>query len=228
MTWKVPDMWKDGECWILGGGPSLLSEFDIPWESSNQVLSRKAEIDLYSPFLSPIHAKHVIGVNAAFKLGNWIDILFYGDNNFYKANRLQLANFPNIKITCNYRTTQVAFQENIKYCPYDQKRPFGISPQADKVSWNLNSGAAAISIAAHTGVKRIILVGFDMDLNEKGDQHWHGLYNKVNPKGVPFKRHLQGFSEIAKDAKAMGIEIINASPNSKITEFRKCKVKDLL
>ena len=83
-----------------------------------------------------------------------------------------------------------------------------------------------------------------MTLGKDGSQHWHTLYRKDSstphkpPRGTnqgipsspktPFHKHLPGFPHIARDAKARGIEIINASPNSVITEFPKCNVKDLL
>ena len=45
---------------------------------------------------------------------------------------------------------------------------------------------------------------------------------------VRSNQHMVGFSKIAQDAKRLGIEIINASPDSKIKAFKKVPVKDLL
>ena len=102
----------------------------------------------------------------------------------------------------------------------------GISPDPTKVSWNSNSGAAAISLAAHFGVKRIILLGFDMSFNGKGVSHWHGSHG--NEKPPPFRKHMLGFPVIAAEAKDRNIEIINASLGSALTEFPKVHVKELL
>ena len=101
------------------------------------------------------------------------------------------------------------------------------------VSWNCNSGSAAISIAANAGAARIILLGFDMKL-DKEQQHWHDLYgrnaprNPKKPRHFPFDRHLRGFPEIAKDAKRRGIEILNCCSDSAITCFPKYSLKELL
>jgi len=54
--WTAPRIWDGGECFILGGGPSLRVE---------QV--------------SSLQGHRVIAVNQAYKLGNWIDVLFFGD-----------------------------------------------------------------------------------------------------------------------------------------------------
>jgi hypothetical protein len=113
------------------------------------------------------------------------------------------------------------------------KQPQGISNDPSTVCWNANSGAAAISIAANMGCKRIVLLGFDMQRIE-GEKHWHGLYKSKIKKGKKrkndnvFGRHLIGFDQIAKDADRRGIEILNCSPNSAIHQFKKVEVNHIL
>jgi hypothetical protein len=121
-----------------------------------------------------------------------------------------------------------------KYLAKDTSHTKGISDNPKMVSWNGNSGAAAISLAVHTGAKRIILLGFDMKLSSSKTQHWHNLYgrgviqdNKKLMK-LPFDRHLRGFADIAKDAKRMGIEILNCCPDSAIKEFPRYSLKELI
>jgi hypothetical protein len=122
----------------------------------------------------------------------------------------------------------------IKYIPRDNKHPRGISDNPKMASWNGNSGAAAISIAANAGAKRIFLLGFDMKLDDSRKQHWHDLYGRLKnrnpkkPQHMPFDRHLRGFAEISKDAKRRGIEIINVCPDSAIREFKKVSLKEII
>lgn len=227
-------MWEGGECWIIGGGASLTEQFNIPKDIVQQVLSKELTPDVYSPYMFSIHSKHVIGVNAAFLIGDWIDMMFFGDARFFLEYRVRLAEFSGLKVTCHERPSKAKYaKENIKYLPKNPKWGKGISPNPSTVSWNGNSGAAAISVAVHTGVKRIILVGFDMKLNENYKQHWHGLYGTAgrkdgNPRGLPFHRHLLGFKAIHRDSLIRGVEILNACPGSAITQFRKVTVKELL
>ena len=54
--WTAPRIWDGGECFILGGGPSL------------------AAVDV-----GQLRGRRVIAVNQAYKLGDWIDVLFFGD-----------------------------------------------------------------------------------------------------------------------------------------------------
>lgn len=249
-VWQVPKIWENGEVWILGGGPSLIPCFDIPMDVVDSVRCRKADIDSYSPYLASLHSKHVIGINVAYRFGNWVDMCFFGDNHFYLSNKAGLSNFRKLVVTCHPKVAEKNISW-IKYLPQEnklnvpkQERKFGISTRPDRVCWNENSGAAAISLAAWTGVKRIILVGFDMNLEPGSkEQHFHNNYRKPITqlvgkerkaeeirlvKQLPFSTHLQGWKAIKRDADNMGIEILNTSLNSAIKEIPKVHIKELL
>ena len=208
-------------------------QFDVPEEVVQAVMSGERLPAAYSPYLSPIHGKHVIGVNNAYRIGVWIDAMFFGDGAWYVVHRELLAKFPGLKVTCHIRFLKKKGTEGIKYLAKDKNHKYGISNNPTTVCWNSNSGGAAISMAAHFGVKRIILLGFDMALDGGAVSHWHGSHGplgrgKKKTKPPPFPRHLRGFEMIAKDAKERGIEILNASPNSAIVELPKVSVEDVL
>lgn len=231
MMWEVPKMWEGGDVWILGGGPSVPKQFNIPNDVIQKVMSGILSPNVYSSYMESLHNKHVIGINVSYLIGNWIDMIFFGDNNFFLQHQKGLAEFPGLKVSCSPIVTKYNW---VKYLERDAKVPRGITTNPQMISWNGNSGAAAISIAAHAGAKRIILLGFDMKLGPDQRQHWHDIYHRgqINTsektKKLPFDKHRRGFQFIAKDAKRLGIEIINASPDSAITEFPKVSVKDLL
>ena len=115
----------------------------------------------------------------------------------------------------------------LKYMPKDSRHRQGISVRPGHVSWNRNSGCAAISLAAQLGVKRIILLGFDMTTDKNKVTHWHGSHG-AKRRNPPFESHMKGMAEIAKDAEKLDIEIINASSISAIDVFPKKRVRDLL
>ena len=238
MDWTVPKIWEGGDVWILGGGSSVTEQFSIPIDIVEKVVNGSLPPSTYSPYMEAIHNRHVIGINVSYLIGNWIDMVFFGDNKFFLRHKERLSQWPGLKVTCHQGAGHPPW---VKYLAKDLKHPRGISPYPSQVSWNANSGAAAISLAANTGAKRIILLGFDMSLGKDGKKHWHNLY-KSEPlppievkrrmigktPSLPFSRHLMGFPIIAKDAKARGIEILNASPNSAIEDFPKYSLKELL
>lgn len=228
VTWTVPPMWKGGECFILGGGPSIPHQFGVPEDVIEAVTTRVQKPSAYSPYLEPIHDKHVIGVNNVYQIGRWVGVLFFGDCAWYNVHRPALAEWTGLKVTCcnRFENRKPKTMEGIKYLGKDMNHRQGISSDPTKVSWNNNSGAAAVSLAAHFGAKRIILLGFDMSLNGKGVSHWHGSHG--NKKPPSFNRHKLGFPVIAAEAKARNIEILNASPNSTLDMFPKVHIKELL
>jgi hypothetical protein len=103
-------------------------------------------------------------------------------------------------------------------------KPAGIETRTGFVSWNGNSGMSAISLAYHLGAKTIILLGFDMQPAENGQSNYHNehidlrLHKKFNNQKV-YDRYLTKTMQIAKDARQLGLTIINCSSRSKIDDF---------
>ncbi len=232
-NWFVPRMWEDGECWIIGGGYSLPRQFGIPKKVIQDVMSLKKPVSAYSPYLEEIHGKHIIGTNIAYKLGDWISVLYFGDLPFYRNNMLNLHNFHNLKVTDTGNLPQqnaeaLANHQRIKKLRRDMQS--GLSENPEVIRWNHNCGAGAINLAVLFGVKRIILLGFDMNANKHGDTHFHagtpGYFKPAEQKC--WNRYLPVFSKISLDAKRLGVEILNVSPDSAIEEFPKVELKEVL
>lgn len=234
MDWDIPKIWEGGDCWIVGGGPSMPRQFDVPEEVIQSVRSGKLPPSTYSQYMTFLHDKHVIGCNSSFKIGNWIDILAFGDKKWYEDNRIELLKFPKIIVGYNNAGDVEDYKfDGIKTVRRDHDKPKGISTKKSKVSWNKNTGFASINLAYHLGVKRVFLLGFDMKLDESNKQHWHGLYKtyyrtNFNPQALPFGKHLSYVPAIKQDADRLGLEIINLCPESAIKHFRKANLKDFL
>ena len=225
-------MWNGGTCYILGGGWSLARQFGVPENLIKKLENHTAPPSELSPYLEPLHDKHCIGINKAYQIGPWIDVVFFGDCNWYVPEREALAKFPGLKVTCcpRFGNRPPRDPEQIRYMEKDSKKNMGISEENGKVAWNKNSGAAAVSLAYHLGVKKIVLLGFDMKNGPKEVSHWFGAHGNPTAKKKirsPYERHLPGFGTIAKDAKRLGLEIINASPDSAIDCFTKMPVTGL-
>lgn len=228
LAWKPFPMWQGGTCYIIGGGTSIAEQFEVPLSIVTQVKNKTLPLSAYSKYLTYLHDKHTIGINIAYQIGTWIDIIFFGDNGFYQAHKNKLLQYPGIVATCAPCFIEKKKDNGIKFLNQDPKKRQGISTNISTVAWNGNSGAAAISLAVHLGVKKIVLLGFDMNLDSQGSSHWHSEYEVRNRKQSPFAKHLQGFPAIARDAKNMGVDIINANPNSAIHEFPKKSIKEII
>lgn len=227
--WTIPKMWEGGQCWIIGGGTSMPRQFGVSESVIEDVNTKQDPITVYSDYLSLLHSEHVIGVNIAFMLGDWISVFYFCDSQFYRIYKEDIDKFHNIKATCVNHLPRYLLPGtgNIKRLRRDNR--YGISNNREVIQWNFNSGCAAINFAIHAGVKRILLLGFDMVPGPEGDTHWHqgfAPYTKPTTKMV-FKRFLRAFPHIARDAKTRGVEILNVSPNSAIKEFPRVSLKDV-
>ena len=225
--WSIPRIWDGGQCIIIGGGASVPRQFGVPESIIQNVFKGVSSVEEYSPYMERIHSQHIIAVNMAYKLGNWVDCMFFGDDSFYRSknNVADLLRFSGLRLTCAQR---IPFTNGtFKVISRDAKKKYGISFSSNQVAWNDHSGGAAINLAVHFGVSRIILLGFDMKLDADNNQHWHKFYPKLksSPTSV-MQRHLKGYPTIANDLKGK-VEVINCSPDSAITVFPKINFKDL-
>lgn len=223
-------MWEGGQAWIIGGGSSMPRQFGIPDEVIENVNSKQNPLSTYSDYLSLLHTEHVIGVNMAFMLGDWISVFYFCDSQFYRVHKDDIDKFPNLKATCvsHLPRNLLPGTGNIKRLRRDNR--FGISSNREVIQWCHNSGCAAINFAVHTGVKRILLLGFDMMPDPGGATHWHKgypLYKKEMSEGV-FTRMLRMFPTIARDAKKKKIEILNVNPDSAIKDFPRVSLKEVI
>ncbi len=198
---SIPKIWPDSTIIVIGGGPSV----------------KKIDTDL-------LWKHRTIGVNHAISLGP-VDMLWFGDFNFYKSNELKIDAFAGLKCTCACEIPELDWP-HIKRVRRS-KKVWGIeSERADAIAWNGNSGGSAINIAYHLGAKRVALVGFDMR-RIGTSTHFHDFYGKRQKGKDPYIRHMKCFNSITEDAKILGLEIVNCTPGSKITQFPFVKLEDL-
>jgi hypothetical protein len=185
-------------CFIIGGGPSINNiNFDL------------------------IKHEFVIGINEAFRLGNWINIWYFSDSNIFKTHRKEIDIWPNRIVSC------AGIAKNHKKIEhYERCRQHTICFEPGKLAFpsrGANSGATAINLAIREGFETIILIGYDMQ-QINGKNNYHDYYKKI-PRPDVYDRFSDVFVKIASEAT---VEIINANPNSALQCFPKMKLEDLL
>ena len=198
-SWTVSKLWPDSTAYIIGGGPSL--------EDTNLPL---------------IHSENIIGVNDAFKLGDWVDICWWGDCRWGVWNHEALQEFKGLNVSCTRCNCQHPNTLKVR-----RREGFGISDNPAEVFWNRNSGASAINLAYHLGARRIILLGFDMKMKD-GHHNWHSNH-RSNPRAAIYQeRYLPVFEKIAADASRLRVEIVNATPDSELKIFPMVKLEEVV
>ncbi|MBN8292821.1 hypothetical protein JI664_12675 [Rhodobacter sp. NTK016B] len=96
------------------------------------------------------------------------------------------------------------------------------------VGWGGNSGFHCLNLAIQFGVKRVLLVGYDMTV--ANGLHWHGAHpvGLNNPRQGSVSRWRRAVDAAAKIAAAQGVEVLNCSPGSALTRYRKVDFEEAL
>lgn len=184
--WTVPRMWEGRTVAVMASGPSMSQEV------ADQV--RAARLP-------------AIVINNTYRLAPWADLLYAADEEWWNVNRHVPAEFPGLKASVS-AVNGVLRLKNSGSDGFDDDR--------SAVRTGKHSGYQALHIAAHTGAKRILLLGYDM----RGG-HWHPEHE------LPLRTTMRDlypiwakrFDDIATHLKDRGIEVINCTLGSAITAF---------
>lgn len=95
------------------------------------------------------------------------------------------------------------------------------------VGWAGNSGFHCLNLAVQMCPARIILVGFDMRVDQ--GLHWHGPHKGLNnPTARNVDRWRRCIDATAETVAALGIRVINASHVSALQNFEKMGLEEAL
>lgn len=203
-----PD-WRDETCVIVASGPSA--------KGCNLAAARGL-----AKFIS---------VNDSWSLAPWSDALYGCDCNWWRA-AAGAPGFGGLKISQDDKCPRFFPDVKVVRC----EKSYGVDSKLlvgklGLIGWASNGGFQALNLAVQFGSKRIILVGYDMRIDL--GLHWHGKHRAVvdladgsqirlkNPQGpqvARWRRALDGAASVLDD---LGVEVLNASPVSALTAYRK-------
>jgi hypothetical protein len=204
--WSVPRIWPGATVFLIGGGPSVT----------------QSDVDR-------LQGQRVIAINCAYLVAPWADVFFWCDPKWLDNYGAGLAELPGIKVSGDQH---LIGREGVKVVQKDVASGIGRNPHA--VTWNANSGGAAINLAYHLGAARIVLLGFDMRRSADGREHFHNIYprlaQKIDAEGRPltpkqrkqdpYPGYIKHFTRIAEDLRRLGVECLNATPGSALLAFQ--------
>lgn len=73
----------------------------------------------------------------------------------------------------------------------------------------LNSGAGALLMAKHYGAELIIMLGYDCQVGEDGQRHWHGSHPKGLGNAGMIAKWPEQFAKVARQLQPT--RVVNAS-----------------
>lgn len=197
-----PD-WKGETCVIVAGGPSAKN------------------IDL-SPIIG---VTKCIAINNSYLLAPFADILYACDAVWWRLHKDAVMNFKGLKMTQDL-LAQNEFGIHRVICERHHENL--VLDRPGFVGWGGNSGFHCINLCIQFFVSKIILVGYDMQLD--GGIHWHGEHQGGlnNPTPANVARWRRTIDANAPTIKKLGIKVINTSMVSALTQYPKMSLMEAL
>ena len=189
--WSIPPEWTGETAFLLGGGPSLKG-FDA----------------------ESLRGRRVIAINNSWELAPWADVLYFCDEKWWRWYGEKVG----IGFRGRYIVTPSLHVPDPRAKLIKLTGPTGLETDPGGLRHGSNSGFQAINLAYHFGVSRIVLLGYDMNVN--GMTHWHGGHPMT--KAGPFAKTLSDamlpkFPSIVEPLKQAGVTVVNATPGSALT-----------
>lgn len=197
--WKPGRIWEGELVCIVGGGPSL----KLPENIAK---------------LAQTKGHRVVAINNAWgkitpeEPGNvpWADMLFFTDCQWWRWNGHKvLAKWPTDRliVTATSDMEHVVeprisrlWRDRNKWCP-DQGWLFGY-----------DGGTQSTNLVAQLGARKIVLFGIDLGLGPNGETQYHNSHKRPTAVGNYKTKFIPTMIEAVKQCKALGIEIVRATP----------------
>lgn len=103
---------------------------------------------------------------------------------------------------------------------------FGLDGNIDHIRGN-NSGAQILNLLANVKPRRIILLGYDMNM-KNGKTHWHEGHGLAMFPHIYDDMFVPSIESMAPGLKSLGIDVINCSEGSSLNCFRKQRFEDFI
>lgn len=194
--WSVTREWPGETVFVLASGPSVNA------------------LDL-----SLLSGRRVIAVKSSWLMYPAADVLFFADGRWWRQPELRPKDFAGLIVTT---AAEIGDPRVLKLRKVPVP-PVALSTDPGSVALARTSTTGAINLAVHFGAARIVLLGVDGRLAADGRRHCHGLKWPWTKGAEPqsFDDQAAEYRAIAPSARKLGVEIVNANPESAIDAFPK-------
>lgn len=199
--------WRGQTCAIFASGPSLT----------------QADVDRCRKL-------RTIAINNCFQVAPWADVLYACDWRWWTWHP-EALNFKGEKfvMASNEELSEERFgplkRGGVNIVWNDGSD--GLSDKPDHLRTGNNGGYQAINLAYQFGVRRIILLGYDMRVVDER-AHWHPDHPVANQPNTYSKVFLPKFRRLAPILVERGLEVVNCTPGSALDCFPMMTLEDAL
>lgn len=166
----------------------------------------------------------VLAINSSWLLAPWADALYACDGLWWQQQG-GCPDFEGLKITADREAAERWGLQRIRVTRGERRMLFD---PPGRVGGGENSGFHAVNLIAQLGVRRIVLVGFDMRVDR--GVHWHPPHTGGlgNPTETSTRRWRLILDAAGSELAARGIEVLNASPESALKAYPKVDLVEAL
>lgn len=183
-------LWPESVIVCLGSGPSL-TQADVDFCRGRAL---------------------VIAIKDTIDLCPWADVL-YGCGADAGGQTWWRRRGPSLPMTGLRYSLDEAASEWASVLKY--RKDDGLETDPGYLALGGNSGYQAVNLSVHLGARKVVLLGYDMQKDPAGRQHYFGDHPRGNQ--LPFDLFLFRFPTIMEPLKALGVELINASRQTALT-----------
>jgi len=163
-----------------------------------------------------LERQRVIAINSSWQCVPFAEILFFGDDRWWREYlHLVLAGFTGRIVTCAQAVHHARIEKlQRRTCP-------GLSDNRGEVMVRRTSLTGAINLAVHMGFNSIVLLGADGGPSPDGRIHHHAEYGpRLNTSfSNLWAEQRKDLEAAAVDLKRLGVEVVNASPSSALSDL---------
>jgi hypothetical protein len=199
--WNIKPEWRGETAFIVGGGPSVTAEA-----------------------LASIRGRRTIAINSSYLTCPEADVLFFADLRWWRHHAERVGKvFKGRRVaTCSGHAKGDSLLRLKRVDP-----AIGVAQRTHEVAMARTSLQGAISIAAHLGASRLVLLGADHKNGPAGETSHHEPHpwkRKPNTWEVKLKQLVAAKAPLDR----MGIEVVNACPDSTVTWWRRTTIEEYL
>ncbi len=198
-NWCVPRNWEGETAFVIASGPSRLTQG-----------------------IERLEGRRVIAVNSSGFDATFADYLFSGDGRWLNLHRdVLIRDWAGRVVTYSRAANWPGLKRLVKLDPPSVGRrsavaaATGISTDPRSVVCRFTSLQGAINLAVLLGARRVVLLGADGGPGPDGATHAHTPH-PWPPKPGCWDEQLVDLKTAVAPLKKLGIEVLNASPGSRL------------
>jgi hypothetical protein len=201
--WSVTREWQGETAFVIGGGPSVLSQD-----------------------LEQLRGRRVVAINSSYQRVPFADMLFFGDLRWWNKHRDRLIDFPGRIVTCRLAPGGLKGAKR-QVLELERQSPPGLATLPTRLTFKRTSYGATLNLLAHLGVAEIVTLGLDGKPDENGATHHHAPHPWPAKPGC-WKQQAAELKTLVEPLARAGVTVRNASPGSAIPFWPIVALEDVL